>query len=213
MRHAKLNKRLGRNYSQRRQLIRSLVRGLFISHSIKTTLIKAKQARRLADKIISYAKSATLKDIRAIDAILQDKALTRKLVSVLAPLSKNRSGGYTRIIRLGFRRGDGAQTAVLELTDIPEQKKKEKKLKDKKAAQAAVESPAEPVEGAVKQSDGRKTAQSKPSGKDEITPKPARQDGKPSPAKKPKLAKDIEKKNQPRQGKGIIGKFKRFFDK
>ncbi|MFA5069460.1 MAG: 50S ribosomal protein L17, partial [Candidatus Omnitrophota bacterium] len=99
MRHAKLNKRLGRNRSQRKQLMRSLVRGLFISYSIKTTLVKAKQAGRLAEKVISYAKSAALKDIRAIDAILQDKALTRKVVSLVAPLSKDRIGGYTRIIR------------------------------------------------------------------------------------------------------------------
>jgi large subunit ribosomal protein L17 len=133
MRHKKKNKRFGRNSSQRKQLLRSLVRGLFLNYSISTTLAKAKEAGRLADKIITYAKSGALNSIRAIEAILQDRALVSKVVKVLAPLSAERKGGYTRIMKAGFRRGDGAEMAVLELVSMPEKIKKQPKGKAKKA--------------------------------------------------------------------------------
>jgi large subunit ribosomal protein L17 len=194
--------------------MRSLVRGLFISYSIKTTLVKAKQAGRLAEKVISYAKSAALKDIRAIDAILQDKALTRKVVSLVAPLSKDRIGGYTRIIRVGFRRGDGAQTAVLELTDMPEKTKKGKRPKAQKAKAVTPELPAQSaVLDEANEAAGRKDTKSKLRDKDESAPKPDRQDKNPVTERKLKPGKGMEKKRRPYADKGIIGKFKKFFDK
>jgi large subunit ribosomal protein L17 len=143
MRHAKQNKRFGRNSSQRKQLINSLVRSLFVSYRIKTTLEKAKESRKLAEKLITLAKSKSLSDIRSIDKVLQDRALTKKLVSVIAPLFKERKSGYTRYTRCGFRKGDGASLAVLELTDMPVIEKKPKKQKkqkqDKKEQKADIE--------------------------------------------------------------------------
>ena len=124
MRHKKLNKRLGRNKSQREQLIRSLTRALFLAYKIETTVEKAKEARKMVDKIVTYAKSGQLKDLRAMESILQDRALVSNIVKVVAPLAKKRKGGYTRITRSGFRRGDGASLAILELTDMPVVEKK-----------------------------------------------------------------------------------------
>ncbi len=138
MRHKKLNKRLGRNKSQRKQLMRSLVRALFISYRIETTVEKAKEARKLAEKMITYAKSGQLKDIRAMERVLQNRALVSNIIKVVAPLAMKRKGGYTRIIRSGFRRGDGASLAILELTDMPVIEKKAKKYKKQKPVSKAV---------------------------------------------------------------------------
>jgi len=136
MRHKKLNKRLGRNRSQREQLMRSLARALFIVYRIQTTVEKAKEARKVVEKIITLAKSGQLNDIRGMEKILQDRALVSKILKVVAPLSKDRKGGYTRIIRTGFRKGDGANLAILELTDMPVVVKEPKKYKKKPTAQA-----------------------------------------------------------------------------
>lgn len=147
MRHRKLNKRFGRNKSKRKQLMLSLVRALFISHRIETTVEKAKEARRLAEKLITRGKKATLSDIRAIDSVLQDRTLTRKLIQQIAPLFKERKGGYTRVVRTGFRRGDGAPLAVLELMEKPSKEKKPKKEKKvKKEKPALPEEKIKPVE-------------------------------------------------------------------
>ena len=139
MRHKKLNKRLGRNQSQRKQLLRSLMRALFISYRIETTVEKAKEARKLADKMITLVKKGNLAGIRAIEKILQDRALTSKIVKELGVIFKDRKGGYTRIIRTGFRKGDGAELAILELTELPVKKEKPKKPKKEKQVQAKVE--------------------------------------------------------------------------
>lgn len=143
MRHKKLNKRFGRNKSQRKQLIRSLVRGLFLYYRIETTAEKAKEARRIAEKLVSLGKKATLADVRAIDSLLQDRTLTRKLIEQISPLFKQRKGGYTRIIPSSSRRGDGAPLAILELTEKPAVEKRLKKKKEKPTPAIAEEKPPE----------------------------------------------------------------------
>ncbi|GEM_PF-233258 len=222
MRHRKLNKRLGRNKSQRKQLLRSLVRGLFLSYKIETTLAKAKEARKLADNIIKYAKLGTLKDIRAIESVIQDRALVSKIVKVVAPLSKDRKGGYTRIAKIRSRRGDGAQMAVLELTDMPFKEEKQKKPKKQKSKIADTKPAAKLQAQKARQAE----AQVEDKGKEEIAqekekvslksqaPKADKEQAdqkKQEPKTKP--YKRSEKERSEQDKKSLLGKFKKFFKK
>ena len=208
MRHRKLNNRLGRNKSQRKQLLRSLVRGLFLSYKIETSLAKAKEARKLADRIIKYAKSGTLEGIRAIERVIQDRALTSKIVKVLGSLSKDRKGGYTRITKIGSRRGDGAQMAVLELTDMPVKEEKQKKPKAQKSKIADVKGPAKPETQKAQQAE----AQVKDKGKEEIAQEKEKISLKPQ-APKAKPHRKSEKERSEQDKKGLLGKFRGFFKK
>lgn len=135
MRHQKGYKRLDRNKPERDALMRNLVRGLFISQSIKTTIVKAKEARRLAEKLITTAKNDNLHSRRRVFAILRDEDLVSKLFKEIAPLFKNRNGGYTRIMRLGTRKGDNAQLVLLELTEKKVLAPKAKPKKEKPAGE------------------------------------------------------------------------------
>jgi len=113
-------------------MFRNMVTSLLDQERIETTVAKAKEARRLADKMVTLGKKATLHARRQALAFIMDKEVVGKLFSVLAPRYADRSGGYTRIIRTGFRRGDGAELALLEMvgriapTPKPEKKKKKK---------------------------------------------------------------------------------------
>jgi len=132
MRHRKRTVKLGRTSSHRRAMFRNMVTPLLDQERIETTVAKAKEARRLADKMVTLGKKATLHARRQALAFIMDKEVVGKLFSVLAPRYADRSGGYTRIIRTGFRRGDGAELALLEMvgriapTPKPEKKKKKK---------------------------------------------------------------------------------------
>lgn len=117
MRHGKNNRKLNRNKPEREALLRNLVRALFISQSIKTTIVKAKEARRLAEKLITLGKKNDLCSRRKVFSVLRDKTLNAKLFKEITPLFKNRNSGYTRIVRFGARKGDNAQLVVLELTE------------------------------------------------------------------------------------------------
>ncbi len=117
MRHRKLTNRLSRARPEREALFRNLIRGLIISQRIETTLAKAKGVRRLAERLISTGKRDDLHSRRLAFNILRDRDLTAKLFREIAPLFKDRKGGYTRIMHSGVRKGDGAQLAILELTE------------------------------------------------------------------------------------------------
>ncbi len=117
MRHLKDHKRLGRASDQRNMLLRSLVTALLRYNRIKTTLAKAKEARRLAERIITTAKRGDLAARRWVLRYIQDPDLVRHLFDEIAPRYSDRPGGYTRIIRAGLRRGDAAQMAILELAE------------------------------------------------------------------------------------------------
>ena len=117
MRHLKDHRRLGRPTDQRTALLRSLVMGLFRHNHIKTTSEKAKEARRVADKLITLAKRGDLAARREVLKALPDAQLVGYLFEEIAPRFKERPGGYTRITPAGQRRGDAAQMAILELTD------------------------------------------------------------------------------------------------
>ena len=113
MRHKKKLKKLGRPRAHRKALLRNQVLSFFKNGRIKTTLQKAKETRKIAEKLITLAKEDTQVRRRQIFRFLQDKEVIEKLFKEIAPKFKDRNSGYTRIIKLGKRIGDGAEEAVL----------------------------------------------------------------------------------------------------
>ncbi len=115
MRHRQGNRKLSRATDQRMALLRSIVRALFISGKVKVTLARAKQARRLAEKLITAAKANDLNARRKVEKVLAEKKLVAQVCKTFPERFEGRAGGYTRITRTGFRVGDAAPLAVLEL--------------------------------------------------------------------------------------------------
>ena len=114
MRHQRVMKKFGRSSKHRKMLMKSLVTNLILAESIKTTLPKAKQARKDADKIVTVAKKGDLAARRLASSRLLDPKAVQKLFDKIAPAMKDRKGGYTRIVKLGTRRGDAAEMCVLQ---------------------------------------------------------------------------------------------------
>jgi large subunit ribosomal protein L17 len=138
MRHLKAGFKLGRNPAHRRATLRNLVTNIIERERVKTTLTRAKAARPLVEHMISLGKRDTLHARRQAAAFLLTPAATKKLFADLAPRFADRPGGYTRIVHVGWRIGDGARLAVLELLGS-ELKKKEKKPKKEEAQPAREE--------------------------------------------------------------------------
>jgi len=137
MRHGKRRTRFGRQQSHRKATLKALARSVLLHQRIKTTHTKAKEARRVVDKIITVAKTDSLAARKRAYAILGDRDLVVKLFKEIVPLFAKRQGGYTRIIPFDFRKGDGASMVFLELTEKKPEKKPEKpkaKAKDVKTA-------------------------------------------------------------------------------
>ncbi len=130
MRHLKSGSKLGRNPWHRRATLRNLVTNLFEHGRITTTLTRAKAARPVAEKVITWGKRDTLQSRRQAAAYLMTPETTAKLFSEIAPKFADRAGGYTRIIHAGNRVGDNAKVAILELVGY-EYKAKEKKERPK----------------------------------------------------------------------------------
>lgn len=137
MRHLKHGFKLGRNPAHRRATLRNLVTNLIEKERIETTVLRAKAARPLAERMITLGKRDSLHARRQAAAFLMTPGATKKLFTDLAPRFADRPGGYTRIIRSGWRIGDGAELAILEFLGT-ELKKKEKKRK-KRAEEPAPE--------------------------------------------------------------------------
>jgi large subunit ribosomal protein L17 len=115
MRHRVAGKKLGRKTPHRVMMFRNMVTSLFDKERVRTTLDRAKAVRRIAERMITLGKREDLHARRQALAYIKDPAVVSKLFSTLAPRFAQRHGGYTRIIRLGFRDGDGARMAYLEL--------------------------------------------------------------------------------------------------
>jgi large subunit ribosomal protein L17 len=115
MRHLKSGRQLSRNSSHRWALMRNLITALLREEKIRTTDPKAKELRRWVDRVITLGKQGTLHARRQVLSIVQDKAVVRKLFDTIGPRFKDRPGGYTRIVKVGIRRGDAAQMSVIEL--------------------------------------------------------------------------------------------------
>jgi len=115
MRHLKSGKKLNRNSSHRWALMRNLITALLRDEKIQTTDAKAKELRRWADRVITLGKEGTLHARRRALGIVQDKAVVKKLFDVIAPRFGNRAGGYTSIVKVGWRRGDAAPLSLIQL--------------------------------------------------------------------------------------------------
>ena len=118
MRHAKIGRRLGRNASHRRAMFKNMANSLFIHEMIKTTLAKAKEVRRVVEPLITKAKIDSVANRRYVFAKLRDKETVAKLFTKLGPFYKDRPGGYVRILKAGFRTGDKASMAIMQLVDF-----------------------------------------------------------------------------------------------
>lgn len=138
MRHKIKTNRLDRFSSLRKATINSIARAVIISHSIKTTHAKAKAAASAIERLITLGKRNTLQDKRQAYKSLLDHRLVSRLFGEIAPLFKDRTGGYTRILKLAPRRGDGASMVILELVEKP---KKEKRIKKEKPREVSKEHP------------------------------------------------------------------------
>jgi large subunit ribosomal protein L17 len=122
--------------AHRKALHRNMVTSLFKQERIRTTKAKALEVRRTAEKMITRAKEDTVHNRRIVSGRLYNEGIVAKLFTDIAPRMKNRNGGYTRIIKLGERRGDAAEVVILELVDYKldtddKKKKKEAKVEDK----------------------------------------------------------------------------------
>jgi len=119
MRHRKSGRHLNRTSSHRQAMFRNMAASLFRHELIKTTLPKAKELRRVAEPLITMAKEDTTSRRRLVFARLRDKEAVAKLFDDLGPRYKERPGGYLRILKCGYRAGDAAPMAYIELVDRP----------------------------------------------------------------------------------------------
>jgi len=117
MRHKKLGRRFSRDSGHRQAMFSNMAAALIRHEQIVTTLAKAKDLKRVIDKYITLAKRGDLNSRRLAASRLRDEAMAKKLFDTLAPRYKNRSGGYSRVVKAGFRYGDSAPRAVIELVD------------------------------------------------------------------------------------------------
>ena len=123
MRHNIKNKKLNKTSSHRKAMFMNMSNALIKHEQITTTLAKAKELRRFVEKIVTLGKKGDLLSRRKAISILQDQKMSKKVFDVLADRYKSRSGGYTRIIKLGNRYGDNAPTAIIEFVDRDESAK------------------------------------------------------------------------------------------
>lgn len=120
MRHRQSGRQLNRNSSHRKAMFRNMASSLFRHEIIKTTLPKAKELRRVAEPMITMAKQDSVARRRTVFSRLRDRDMVTKLFNELGPRYKERPGGYVRILKCGFRAGDAAPMAYIELVDRPE---------------------------------------------------------------------------------------------
>ncbi len=137
MRHLKAGRKLGRTSAHRVALMRNLITSLYRFERIETTLAKAKEVRKPAEKVITLAKKGSLHARRNALKMVRDKKILKKLFDTIGPRYADRNGGYTRIYKIGNRLGDCAPMAIIELVDrdlssAPKRKQKKTEAEEKK---------------------------------------------------------------------------------
>jgi large subunit ribosomal protein L17 len=190
MKHRVAGRKLGRTSSHRLALLRNLATALFERERIRTTLMKAKELRPFAEKLVTMAKKETLHARRQVLRHIHDREVVAKLFETVSARFAQRPGGYTRILKLGPRRGDAAEMAIIELVGSEASFSKKKK------------------KGGPKAKGVRETPEaSAPSGAEETAAEatPAEKAPKKAPAKK---AKDSGKEAKPKAKKSALGKGK-----
>ena len=132
---------LSRTTAHRRAMSRNMVTSLFRFERITTTSSKAKEIRKYAEKMITRSKEDTVHNRRIVAKFIQDEKILNKLFTEIGPRMKERNGGYTRILKIGFRQGDAADVVILELVDykLPTGEEAEETEKKSKKAKAAAE--------------------------------------------------------------------------
>ncbi len=150
-RHQFQTRKLSRKSGPRKALLRGLATSVVLYERVKTTLPKAKEVQPIVEKLITLAKKGDLAAIRSLTAYLYGENAVQKMVTEIAPIYKDRNGGYTRIVKLGNRPGDNAPVAIIELVDIeklvkvaaPEKKKEVKaEIKTETVKKPATKKPA-----------------------------------------------------------------------
>ena len=141
MRHKKLGRRFSRDSTHRQAMFSNMAAALIKHEQIVTTLAKAKDLRRVMDKYITLAKKGDLNSRRIAASRMGDEAMVKKLFDTLAPRYKDRAGGYTRVMKAGYRYGDSAPVAVIEFVDRDDSVKG---VEDKARSQAMKEAEANP---------------------------------------------------------------------
>jgi len=186
MKHSNGFNPLSRNASHLRAMHRNMVTSLFKFERVTTTHPKALEVRRTAEKLITRAKVDSVHNRRQVARFISDEAILAKLFTDIGPRMKDRKGGYTRVLKLGFREGDAAEVAILELVDYKLDveeiaEKSAKKVAKKEAGKAAED----------------KASEEKPAAEKKAAPKKAASEKKPATAK----AADGEKKPAAKKAK------------
>ena len=149
MRHGKSHRKLNRTSSHRKAMFKNMATSLLRHEIIRTTLPKAKELRRIAEPLITLGKVSSVHNQRIAFSRLRDKDAVSKLFGEIGPRYNSRNGGYTRILKCGFRKGDNAPMAYIELVDRPEvtEEKNEDIIEEtKKEAKPAAKKEAKPAE-------------------------------------------------------------------
>ena len=196
MRHLKKSTRLGRDREHREAMFSNLVVSLFQNERIKTTVVKAKELRRRSERLITRAKDPTLHNKRIVLRKIKNRDAVAKLFDDIAPRYKNIQGGYTRIIRLGRRLGDGAELSYVELVEPEAETKKKTKPAPAKVSKTvskttAKDTKAKASKTAAKDTKASKTAEEK---------KPS-ESSKPTQDKESSAAKASDKTSSKSSGK------------
>ena len=131
MRHQKAGRKLGRTSSHRKAMFRNMVTSFFEHEKIETTDAKAKELRKIAEKMITLGKRGDLHSRRLVLRVVNDKDVVRSLFEDIAPRYQDRNGGYTRILKAGRRRGDNAPLSIIEL--VPEKGEKTPRKKSSRS--------------------------------------------------------------------------------
>ncbi|MGD9897991.1 MAG: 50S ribosomal protein L17 [Calditrichaceae bacterium] len=171
MQHKKKGTHLGRTTSHKKALMRNMAAQVLKHRQIKTTDAKAKEVRRFVERLITYGKKGTLHHRRLAFKFLQNKEAVKVLFEEVAPVFQDRNGGYTRIIKLGYRKGDAASVSLLQLVGFEQAGEAIKKKESKKAEQK--EEQKEPKKETAKKTTKKKTE--KKAVKDETSAKPAKE--------------------------------------
>lgn len=149
MRHRKDTKKLGRTSSHRKAMLSNLVSSVLEHKHVRTTTVKAKEARRVVDRMITHAKKNTVAARRLVFSQLRRRDIVKSLFDEIAPKYATRNGGYTRVLKIGRRQGDGAEISILELVGYEgvqlekQQAAAEKRAERKKRKQEEIKSEAE----------------------------------------------------------------------
>jgi large subunit ribosomal protein L17 len=203
MRHHHDHRQLSRTAEHRRALLRSLVTSLFEYERIETTVAKAKEARRLAERMITYAKRNNIHSRRLVARVVQNEDVAKKLFDTIMPWYATREGGYTRVLKTRRRLGDAGEMAILELVKSAEQKEADRKVRAEKAA--AAEKVADEKSKKAKAKEKEKEKKDEEESKSEEKPKAAPKAKEATPKAKGKGPKP----ENPKKKGGLLGRLRK----